>query len=678
MDNTPQSQRISSDGDIRLLVALFEQAPGWVAFLRGRECVFELANAAYYQLVGHRDIVGKTLLDALPEVTGQGYLELLQSVFDSGVPFVGRGMKADIQREPGAPLTEAFFDLVYQPIRGSDGRITGVLAMGQDVTDSKREESKREAAEAALRASEERYRTVLESNRQGYCVMQLLFDESGEPQDYRFLETNSAFEEQSGLTDALGKTARELVPGLDPSWFRLYGGVASTGEAAHFENHAPAMGRWFDVHATRVGEPANRHVALVFKDITERKHAEAERERLHARERAARVEAEEASRLKDEFLATVSHELRTPLNAMLGWVQMLRTGALSPEKRERALETIERNARAQSRLIEDLLDTSRMLVGKLRLEVAHVDLEAIVEAALETVRPAADAKGIRVQSALCSGGIVMGDAHRLQQIVWNLLANAVKFTPKGGRVQVLVERRDSVVEITVADTGMGIPSELQAHVFDRFRQIDGGPSRSAGGLGLGLSIVRQLVEMHGGTVAVFSEGTDKGSSFTVRLPIAIAQRRESGSLLSSDQTELSCELPCPPEVTGLHVVVVDDERDSREMLQALLEGGGAHVRIAASASEGLRLIEAEPPDVLISDIGMPEADGYDFIAKVRNLAPASGAGVPAVALTAYARTEDRTRALRAGFDTHVPKPVDPLELFAVIVSLSARARRRPA
>ena len=665
-----------SDEERLHLLGLFEQAPGFVCFLRGADLVFELANSAYFQLVGHRDILGKTVREALPEIAGQGYFELLERVFHSGEMFTGRGMKALLQREPGAPLTEAFIDLLYKPIRGPDGRVSGILVQGQDITEAKHQEAHRETAEEALRASEERYRTLFESIDDGYCLMQMIVDADGETVDYRFVQTNAAFEGHTGLRDAVGRTALELVPGLDPSWFRLYGRVAATGESTRFENHDPAMGRWFDVHASRVGTVEQRLVALVFKDVSEQKRVDEERARLFQLEIAARREAEEASRLRDEFLATVSHELRTPLTAILGWVQMLRVGSLPPERHARALETVERNARAQAQLIEDLLDVSSILAGKLRLEVAVVDVRPVVEAALETVRPAADAKGVRLQATLATDCSVMGDSHRLQQVVWNLLSNAVKFTPRAGRVQVIIECRDSSVEITVADTGRGIALDFQRHVFERFRQADGATTRAYGGLGLGLSIVHQLVEMHGGTVSVFSEGEGRGSTFTVRLPLAVARRRDVSSPPALQGLLAAHGIACPPALDGVHVLVVDDEADTREMLQALLEHCGAGVRLASSVAEGMAMFAELRPDVLLSDIGMPGEDGYVLIDRIRKLPPGAGGGVPAVALTAYARTADRTRALLAGFNNHVSKPVEPVELLAVLASLSARAFKR--
>ncbi|NMO17007.1 response regulator [Pyxidicoccus fallax] len=428
--------------------------------------------------------------------------------------------------------------------------------------------------------------------------------------------------------------------------------------------------KWLAWAAAPVVEQGFMYAAA--RDITEARRAQVERERLLAAESEARREAEAANRLKDEFLSTVSHELRTPLTAMLGWVQLLRTGNLPLERQARALETVERNARAQGQLIEDLLDVSRILSGKMRLEVEPVDVSTVVEQALDSVRPAADAKGIRVQSVMDSAGTIMGDSHRLQQVVWNLLSNAVKFTPRGGRVQVFVERRDSSVEITVADTGRGIEPAFLPHVFERFRQADSGTRRQYGGLGLGLSIVRHLVEMHGGTVSAASRGEGSGATFIVKLPVSVALRPEPPSP-SGPQPDLPRrDFHCPPRLAGLRVLLVDDEEDTREYLRSLLEGCEMRVVAVGSAAEGLEALRRGPPDLLVSDIGMPEEDGYGFIEKVRALPASEGGRTPAAALTAYARVEDRTRVLLAGFQCHVPKPVEPGELLAVLAALAGQ------
>lgn len=392
--------------------------------------------------------------------------------------------------------------------------------------------------------------------------------------------------------------------------------------------------------------------------------------------RRARKTAEEASRLKDEFLATVSHELRTPLTAVIGWAHILRVGQLDEAGAARALETVERNARAQNQLIEDLLDISRIITGKLRLDVGPIDPVGFLEAAVEAVQPAAEAKGVRLQKVLDTGtGAISGDADRLQQVVWNLLSNAIKFTPKDGLVELRLERVNSHIEITVTDTGAGIEPEFLPFVFDRFRQADGSTTRAHGGLGLGLAIVRHLVELHGGTVRADSEGEGRGAIFTVRLPLipvylrggepeerAAARANTSFSPAEGDE-----------RLDGVRLLVVDDEADTGEMLMAMLTRSGAEVVVARSAEEALAEIERSRFDLLISDIGMPGADGYELLSRVRNL-PAGAGRLPAVALTAYARTEDRLRALRAGYQTHVPKPVEPAELIAVVSSLVARSR----
>jgi len=407
---------------------------------------------------------------------------------------------------------------------------------------------------------------------------------------------------------------------------------------------------------------------------------EAKRERAKAEKIAednARLleEAKEANRLKDEFLATVSHELRTPLTSITGWVRMLRSGMLDEPQASRALETIDRNTRAQTQIIEDLLDISRIISGKLRLDIRLVELANIIEAAIESARPAAEAKGIRLQMLLDpKASPVAGDVDRLQQVVWNLVSNAVKFTPKGGRVQVRLERINSHIEISVSDTGQGIAAGFLPHVFERFRQGDSSIARRYGGLGLGLAIVRQLVEMHGGTVAATSPGDGQGATFTVTLPLAILHSQsfeETKEIVHSPTNLPKISFECPPQLQGLRVLVVDDETDAREMLSFVLNQCQAEVRAASSAEEALTMLEDFNPHVLVSDVGMPEQDGYDLIRKVRAREKAANQKpIPAIALTAYTRIEDRMQALSAGFQTHIPKPVEPAELAAVIASLS--------
>ncbi|HEX8367857.1 MAG TPA: ATP-binding protein [Pyrinomonadaceae bacterium] len=528
-----------------------------------------------------------------------------------------------------------------------------------DITESKQ-------AEEALRESEERYRNLFNSIDEGFCVIEVMFDENDKAVDYRFLEINPTFEQQTGLKNALGRRMRELAPNHEEYWFETYGKVVLTGEAIRFESGAQALNRWFDFYAFRIGNFESRKVAVLFKDITERKREEEEREGLLKSAQEARRTAEEASRLKDEFLAIVSHELRTPLNSILGWTQMFRRQPLNKTIIERAFETIERNARSQNQLIEDLLDVSRIISGKVRLDIQPVKLTKIIEAALDSVRPAADAREIILQTMLDEKiEPVSGDPDRLQQIIWNLLSNAIKFTPPGGKVEVRLEQENSHVEVIVADNGKGIERDFLPFVFDRFRQADSSSKRQYGGLGLGLSIVRQLTELHGGSVAVFSGGEGKGATFTVILPLTgISRQKEYQKTSPAGKNGFSGNAP---NLAGTRVLLVDDDEDTRILLSMLLEQSSAAVKSAASVSEALQFLETEVFDLLISDIEMPHQDGYDLIKFVREMPQKRN--IPAIAVTAYARNEDRLRAIASGYDMHVPKPVESGELLTIIKSL---------
>lgn len=420
----------------------------------------------------------------------------------------------------------------------------------------------------------------------------------------------------------------------------------------------------------------------IIEDVTERVAREAElqaqieaRSRLLSSEKLARSEAERANRLKDEFLATISHELRNPLNAIMGWAHMLRLGKLTDVNAERAVETIYRNAKSQAQLVADLLDVSRIISGKLRLDVRTVDLIYIINAAIDSIRPAAEGKGIRLHMILDpAAGPISGDADRLQQIVWNLLTNAVKFTPKGGRIQVKVQRINSHVEIVVSDSGVGISKEFLPYVFDRFRQADASITRTHGGLGLGLSIVRQLVDLHGGSVSVHSEGEGKGTTFTITLPfVGVVNNQNEAESVHPTQGDEVISFDGLPSLRGLKVLVVDDEADTRELIREVLKECGSEVITSNSAADALIALEEHKPDILISDLGMPDEDGYSLISKIRALPDERGGQIPAAALTAYARAEDRMRVLRSGFQFHLPKPVDSAELVTVVASLAGRA-----
>ncbi|HKG22412.1 MAG TPA: ATP-binding protein, partial [Blastocatellia bacterium] len=522
----------------------------------------------------------------------------------------------------------------------------------------------------------------------------------------KLIEVNETFASLTGHSreQAIGKTTRDL--GLWASLqdreeeldlVREFGQVRQAEYKFRTKDGGELVGLLSAERIDIGGEPC---ALTVIQDITDRKRVEEERERflkseqaarheaeqaqvfsaeLLIREQEARAQAEAANRTKDEFLATVSHELRTPLNAIMGWVTMLRGGKVSEDMIPRSLETIERNARSQARLIEDLLDVSRIITGKLPLDVLPVELWPLIQAAADVVRPAADAKEISLQLLLGSNpGPVAGDPQRLQQVVWNLLSNAVKFTPKGGRVRVRLARVNSHLEIIVSDTGPGIDAEFLPYVFDRFRQADSSYTRKHGGLGLGLAIVRHLVELHGGAVSVFNSGETPGATFIVRLPLIISHGtgRPEAAAPGREKTAVSpvSTLSAPPRLDGLHLMLVEDEPDARDVVRLMLERCGATVTTAASAAEGLRLLVQSQADVLISDIEMREEDGYSLIRKIRSL-ESNGGEIPAIALTAHAQQEDRLRALSAGFDAHVAKPVELTELTTVIASVTRRHKR---
>lgn len=418
------------------------------------------------------------------------------------------------------------------------------------------------------------------------------------------------------------------------------------------------------------GEPA---FLASLRDITDRKRAEEARAAL-VREQAARTEAEEASRLKDEFLATVSHELRSPLNIIFGWARLLRAGNLDQVAVTRALETIERNATLQAQIIEDLLDVSRIVSGKIHLNIQPFDLAPLIKTAKDAMLPSAEAKKIRLLESLdpqTSPALI--DPDRIQQVIGNLLSNAIKFTPRGGQVEIRLEQEGSEALISVSDTGIGISPEFLPYVFERFRQADGSSTRKHGGLGLGLSIVRYLVELHGGSVAVESPGKGKGATFRVKLPLAI--KHSNGSLASDHTVQALGNNPtitALPVLSGLKVLVVDDEADARELISIILNQSGAEVKAVPTAAEALAKFIEWQPHILVSDIGMPGEDGYMLIRQVRALEAErdSQRNIPAIALTAYARGEERSRALAAGYQMHLPKPVESVKLVTVIMNFA--------
>ena len=559
-----------------------------------------------------------------------------------------------------SPDEQRWFLLQVSAMQGAAG---GAAISHINITDRKK-------VEAELKNSEQFNRSIFENSPD--CVQVLELDgtfHSINANGLRLLEIDD-------FSHFVGKQWMDLWGEEDEEAAYQVLQAALKGRTTHFEGFcktATGKLKWWDVSVAPIygadGKP-NRLIATS-RDITERRETENEREKLLRNEKAARKEAEIANRMRDEFLATVSHELRAPLNSILGWGRMMEKGNLDETTTKKALSTIVRNAEAQNRLIEDLLDVSRIISGKLRLEVMTIKPIDVVESALETVRPAAEAKGITLEIMEDADvSHISGDPNRLQQVIWNLLSNAIKFTPNEGTVKLEIERTDNFVEIKVIDTGVGIKKEFLPHVFDRFRQADASSIRKFGGLGLGLAIVRHITEMHGGTVHVFSEGENKGSTFVIRLPLtALPKEGEDGN--TSIKTRVLENEPSL-SLDGLLILVVDDEEDTRQLLTQSLTYYGATVITAASAAEGLTELTGKNPDVLVSDIGMPDEDGYSFIRKVRTVSDEKLKDIPAVALTGFARAQDRMRALSSGFQNHVAKPVEPDELVMVIASLTGR------
>jgi signal transduction histidine kinase/ActR/RegA family two-component response regulator len=464
----------------------------------------------------------------------------------------------------------------------------------------------------------------------------------------------------------------------DPELARTtFSSISASAEPHTLDVVELADGRVFE-RCSKTQRVDDRTVGRVwtFRNVTEARRAEEERQQLLESERAARTASERLSAIKDQFLATLSHELRTPLNAIVGWAQILRSSQREPAEVQKGLETIERNARVQAQLIDDLLDMSRIVSGKVRLDIQPTDPSSFIDAALETVRPAAEAKGIRVEKAIDLGcGMLSADPNRLQQVVWNLLSNAIKFTPRGGKVQVVLERVNSHVELSVTDTGIGIKPEFLPHVFERFRQADATTTRRYGGLGLGLSIVKHLIELHGGTISVNSPGEGLGTTFRVALPLMVVHQdhhvhdRVHPKAFGPTISELG-----DIDLSGVKILVVDDEPDAREMLERVLCDCSARVFTAGNAEQALALLQSEEPQILISDIGMPDVDGYELLRRARALADPAARGFAAIALTAFARSEDRTRALRSGFLMHLAKPVQAAELLAAVASVAHRTK----
>ena len=565
-------------------------------------------------------------------------------------------------------------NVVITALRDRGGDLLGFAKVTRDLT-------QRRQHEESVRQSEERFRLLVEGVTD-YAIFML--DVNGHVATWN-----------GGAARIKGYRADEIIG----QHFRKFypQDIAESGWPEHELRVAAAEGRfvdegwrvrkdgskfWAHVTITALRDEAGRlrGFAKLTRDLTERKRTEAleasgaERDRLLEAERGARMLAQRTARMKDEFLATLSHELRTPLNAILGWTQLIRKDAIArPDDLQRGMEVIERNARAQVRLIDDLLDLSRIMSGRFRLDVQQVSLAEIVRGALDSIEPAAQTKGVRLESVLDPRSVIVSaDPARLQQVFWNLLSNAVKFTPKGGKVQVLLQRVNSHIEFSVTDTGIGIPAGFLPHVFERFSQKDSSTHREYGGLGLGLAISKQLVDLHGGSIHAKSRGEGHGATFVVVLPlIMLGKETDRSARVHPGAAEDLSEAVPVPKLDGVSALVVDDEADARELIQRVLEKQGASVTLAGSAEEALQMLETYRPDVLISDIGMPGMDGYQFMKRMR-AGETSQRRTPALALTAFARADDRKHAILAGYQAHLSKPFDMAELAIVVAGLVGR------
>jgi PAS domain S-box-containing protein len=651
----------------------FRASPDGLIITRRSDGVILEVNDSWSQMLGYAsdEVIGKswTQFDLLVDPADRQRALAVQE--EQGYV---RDFEMALKRKSGETI---LVRISSEPIelRGDPCFVTII----HDITQRKR-------AEEALRKSEEQARRQLAYIEAIYATapVGLCFVDT----DLTFLSINERLAEINGksVEEHIGRTVREVIPEVADTAEPFYRRVIETGEPAlNVEQRAlmaaqPGIVRHFicSFYPIKNGGGRVLGVNVVVMEITQRKKIEEELERLLRQEKAAREEAEAANRMKDEFLATISHELRTPLTSILGWARMLTGGGLTTPQARHALEVIAQSAQSQNRLIEDILDTARIITGRLKLDAQPVAIEHIFHAAVDVIRPSAEAKGIVLNEAVeAPDGVVLGDANRLQQAIWNLLSNAVKFTAEGGRIEARLGRAESQIEVTVQDSGIGIDPRFLPHVFDRFRQADASSTREYGGLGIGLAIVRHIVEMHGGGVSASSPGKGQGATFKIRLPLISASRLaprsaprdEAAAPAAAEEQQI---LENGHRLDGVRVLVVEDNLDTLDMLKFIFSESGAEVITATSVDEALDALERFRPDALISDIAMPDRDGYDLIREIRSREPERGGKIPAVAVTAYARAEDRVRVLAAGFQMHIAKPIAPDELIAVVASLTGQ------
>lgn len=671
---------------------LTEQREAQEALRRSEERLHHLVDAATEHAIFMLDATGRveTWNTGAERIKGYAAHEIVGRHFSVFYPEADRAQQKpdrilQIVREQGRYFEEGWrvrkngarfwAEVTITAMRGEHGELSGFVKVTRDMSERRKNED-------ALRRSEERFRLLIDGVTD-YAIFML--DAAG-----RVATWNRGAERLKGYTvdEVLGRHLSLFFPAEDIAAGKPERELLLAAEHGRFEDEGWRIRKdgsrfWANVVLTALRDATGELTgfAKVTRDLTARREAEATERRL-VREQTLRETAErsardalEANRIRDEFLATVSHELRTPLTALLGWATVLREQQLDSDLATRAREAIVRNAKAQSRIVDDILDVSRIITGKLQIEPRQADLVRIVEQALEVVRPSADAKSIaiRFQSA-ASNGQLIGDPDRILQVVWNLLSNAIKFTESGGSIDIRIERTPSHLSLTVADTGAGIPPEFLAHVFDRFSQADSSSTRRVGGLGLGLAIVRHIVELHGGTVNATSEGPGKGATFNVSLPLR-SHSPHATEEQTSPSTTPTRSGPLRAGLEGLRVLVVDDEQDTRELVELLLARAGASVEVAGSAAQALDRLQTVRPDVLVSDIGMPGEDGYMLIRRIRDLGSADLARIPSIALSAYSRPQDSKRALLEGFTAHLAKPIDPEELLAVVKNLANLSER---
>nr|WP_238360939.1 PAS domain S-box protein [Iningainema tapete] len=654
---------------------LFEFAPDGYLVTDAVGKILEANSVAAKMLnIKQKLLVGKPLVNFVAPCERQAFRSKLNQM--NQVNWVQDWEVRLIPRAPKGRVGSLEGSMTVSAIRNQEGELVALRWLLRDVTERKQVLERLRLLESV----------VLNINEAIVITETEPLDEPGP----RIVYVNEAFTRMSGYSEqeVLGKTPRFMQGAkteravLDRMREALEKFEPVVVEIINY--HKNGSEYWLELSLVPLMDETGcyTHWVSVQRDISERKRAEEDRAQLLT-EQAARASAEAANRTKDEFLAIVSHELRSPLNAILGWARLLNSRKFDEAKTNKALETIERNALAQTQIIEDLLDISRIIRGQVRLCARPTNLVQVIEAAIDTVHPTADTKRIQVLSELDPEvGLVWGDSERLKQIVWNLLSNAIKFTPFGGRVEVWLTIVNSHAQIKVKDTGIGISPDFLPYVFDRFRQAESTTTRAHGGLGLGLAIVRNLVELHGGTIQVESLGVGQGATFIVQLPLlevsggkgfplGLGAVGEQGSREEENSTQ-DISPGHQPRLDGLRVLIVDDEIDTREFLVTALEQYGSQVTATASVSEAFGLLERLKPDVLLSDIGMPVEDGYALIRRIRSLPKEQGGQIPAAALTAYAREEDRLLALRAGFQMHVPKPIEPMQLVVVVAKLAGR------